>query len=88
MIAQLFRKRAAEERVVIMKKTYNIEVDCANCAAKMQEGISQISGVQSVSVNFLLQRLTLEADDAEFDKILAQAVKVCKRIEPDCRIKV
>ena len=44
MVAQLFRKRAAEERAVIMKKTYNIEVDCANCAAKMEEAAQKTDG--------------------------------------------
>ncbi len=72
-----------------MKKTFDLEdLDCANCAAKMEDGIRKIPGVQSVSVNFLTQKMSLEAEDAAFDSILKQAVKVCRKIEPDCRILV
>ena len=72
-----------------MKKTFEMEdLDCANCAAKMEEGIRKLPGVQNVSISFLTQKLTLEADDQDFDKILKQAAKVCRKIEPDCRIRV
>jgi len=72
-----------------MKKTFELEdLDCAHCAAKMEEGIAKLEGVASVSVNFLTQKLTLEADDAIFDKVLKQAVKICRKIEPDCRVIV
>ena len=72
-----------------MKKTFDLEdLACANCAAKMEDGIRKIPGVQSVSVNFLTQKMSLEAEDAAFDSILKQAVKVCRKIEPDCRILV
>ena len=72
-----------------MKKVFALEdLDCAHCAAKMEEGIAKIEGVKSVSVNFIMQKLTLEADDDKFDEVLKKAVKVCKKIEPDCRIKV
>ena len=71
-----------------MRKTFELEdLDCANCAAKMTEGIRKIEGVSYADVNFLTQKLTLEAEDREFDSILKKAVKVCKKIEPDCRIK-
>lgn len=70
-----------------MKKVFRMEdLDCANCAAKMERAIAKIDGVTYVSVNFLTQKLTLEADDNKFDAILKQAVKVCKKVEPDCRI--
>ncbi|MDD3400226.1 MAG: heavy metal-associated domain-containing protein [Eubacteriales bacterium] len=70
-----------------MKKTFLLEeLDCANCARKMEEGIKKIEGVDTCSVNFLSQKLTIEADDATFDEILNKAVKVCRRIEPDCKI--
>ncbi len=70
-----------------MKRTFELEdLDCAHCAAKMEEGIAKLEGVTSVSVNFLTQKLTLEADDAVFDKVLKQAVKICRKIEPDCRV--
>ncbi len=86
MVAQLFRKRAAEERVVIMKKTYNIEVDCANCAAKMEAAIQKLDGVKSATISFMTQKLTLEADDADFDKVLKAAQKCISKVEPDCEI--
>lgn len=70
-----------------MKKTFDLEdLDCAHCAAKMEDGIRKLDGVTDVSVNFLTQKLTLEADDAVFEKVLKAAVKVCRKIEPDCTI--
>lgn len=72
-----------------MKKTFAIEdLDCAHCAAKMEDAIRRLEGVASVSVNFLTQKLTLEAEDARFDAVLREAVKLCRKIEPDCRILV
>ena len=70
-----------------MKKVFRLEdLDCANCAQKMEDAICRIEGVKSARVSFLSQKLTLEAEDAAFDQVVAQAVKVCKKIEPDCRI--
>lgn len=70
-----------------MKKVLKMQdLDCANCAAKMEAAISKIDGVTECKVNFLTQRLTLEAPEERFDEILKQAVKICRRIEPDCRI--
>ena len=70
-----------------MKKTFELEdLDCANCAAKKAEEIRQIEGVTFADVNFLTQKMTVEADDSEFDSIMKKAVKVCRRVEPDCRI--
>lgn len=70
-----------------MKKTFEMEeLDCAHCAALMEEGIRRLEGVIHVSVNFLTQKLTLEAEDAVFEKVLKQAVKICRKIEPDCRV--
>ena len=72
-----------------MKKVFDLEdLDCANCAAKMEEGIRKIEGVEEVNVNFLTQKMTLAAPDEIFDNILKQAVRVCRKIEPDCRILV
>ena len=72
-----------------MKKTFELEdLDCAHCAAKMEDGIRKLDGVLAVSVNFLTQKLTLEAEDAVFDSVLKQAVKICRKIEPDCRVIV
>ena len=69
-----------------MKKTYQVDVDCANCAAKMEAAIQKIDGVTGASVNFMMQKMTLEAPDERFDEVLEQAVAVCKKVEPDCKI--
>ena len=70
-----------------MKKVYRLEdLDCANCAAKMERAISKLEGVQSASVSFLMQRLAVEADEARFEEIMERVEKVCRRVEPDCRI--
>ena len=72
-----------------MKKTFCIEeLECAHCAAKMEAEIAKLDGVESVTVAFLSQKLTLEANDALFDSILEKAVKICKKIEPDCEVIV
>ncbi|MDE5593326.1 MAG: heavy-metal-associated domain-containing protein [Clostridiales bacterium] len=70
-----------------MKKVYRLQdLDCANCAAKMERAIAKIDGVTAASISFMSQKLTIEADDARFDDIMKEAVKVCKKVEPDCRI--
>ncbi len=70
-----------------MKKVFRLQdLDCAHCAAKMEDAISKIDGVNRANVNFLSQKLTLEASDAQFDDIVKEAVKVCRKIEPDCTI--
>ena len=70
-----------------MKKRFKlIDLDCANCAAKMEDAIRKLPGVNSATVSFMTQKLTLDADDARFDEILREAVKICKRVEPDCTI--
>ena len=70
-----------------MKKTYMLEdLDCANCAAKMEEAIKKIDGVKFAAVNFLAQKLTIEADDDVFEDVLKKAAKAIKRVEPDCTI--
>lgn len=72
-----------------MKKSFKlIDLDCANCAAKMEEAIKKIDGVTNASVSFMSQKMTIEADDARFDDIVKEAVKVCKKVEPDCEIVV
>lgn len=70
-----------------MKKTYALdELDCANCGLKMEEAVRKIEGVKNVNISFMTQKITLEADDADFDRVLKEAVKACKKVEPDCRI--
>lgn len=72
-----------------MKKVFKLEdLDCANCAAKMERAINKIDGVTAATVSFMSQRLTIEADDARFDSIMQDVVKTCKKVEPDCRIIV
>lgn len=70
-----------------MKKTFKmIDLDCANCAAKMEAAIKKIDGVQDATVSFMTQKLTVQADDARFDAVVQEAVKACKKVEPDCEI--
>ncbi len=70
-----------------MRKTFKMEeLDCANCAAKMENAIKSLEGVTFVSVSFLTQKLILEAEDEKFDEIIKKAAKLCRKIEPDCRI--
>lgn len=70
-----------------MKKKFKLQdLDCANCAAKMEAAIRKLPGVNDASVSFLAQKLTLDADDERFEEILDQAVKICKKVEPDCQI--
>ena len=72
-----------------MKKTFKlIDLDCANCAAKMEAAIKKLPGVNDASVSFLSQKMTIDAEDAKFDEIVKQAVKVCKKVEPDCEVVV
>lgn len=70
-----------------MKKIYKLEdLDCANCAAKMERSVQKIDGVNFVNVSFMTQRMTIDADDNRFDEIMNEVVKVCRKVEPDCRI--
>ena len=71
-----------------MKKTFQLrDLDCANCAAKMEAGIKKIDGVADANVNFFTQKLSLDAPDSQFDAVMEQVVKICRRIEPDCVIE-
>lgn len=70
-----------------MKKKFKLEdLDCANCAAKMEEAIKKISGVNDAVVSFMTQKMTIEADEEDFDKIMEQVKAVCAKVEPDCKI--
>ena len=70
-----------------MKKTFKLdELGCANCGAKMEDAIKKIEGVVSVKVNFMAQKLTIEASDERFNAIMDEAQRVCHKIEPDCDI--
>ncbi len=70
-----------------MKKIFRLEdLDCAACAAKMEDAIARVPGVSLVQVNFLRQAMTLEAPDELFDGVVAQAQKIMRKIEPDVRV--
>ncbi len=70
-----------------MKKVFKMEdLDCANCAKKMEAAIAKLDGVESVSISFISQKMTITADDAKFSEIMKQAAAAVKKIEPDCRI--
>ena len=70
------------------KKVKLTDLDCANCAAKMENAIRKIEGVSDASVSFMTQKMTIEADDARFDAIMEEVVKVCRKVEPDCVINL
>ena len=70
-----------------MKKRFKlVNLDCANCAAKMEDAIKKLDGVNDATVSFMTQKLTLDAEDARFEEIVQQAVKICKKVEPDCTV--
>ena len=70
-----------------MKKVFKLEdLDCANCAAKMERSVAKIDGVNSVSISFMAQRMSIEAEDEKFEEIMDEVVKKCRNVEPDCRI--
>ncbi len=69
-----------------MRKVFKIEVDCANCAAKVEKAISKLDGVKECNINFMTQKMLFEADDEKFDDILKLALKTGKKVEPDFEI--
>ena len=71
-----------------MKKKFKCEIDCANCAAKVEDAISKLEGVNKATVNFLTQKFVLDADDARFDEIVKEALVVGRKIEPDFDIEM
>ena len=70
-----------------MRKSYKLdEIDCANCARELEEKLAKLDGVNDVKVNFMTQKLTLEAADDEFDDVLDRVVALTADVEPDCEI--
>ncbi|MDY5932810.1 MAG: cation transporter [Eubacteriales bacterium] len=70
-----------------MKKTVTIkDIDCANCAAKIERDVQKINGVKSASLNFFGQRLQLECDEEDYERIAKEIVHCAKKVEPDCVI--
>ena len=73
--------------VNIMKKKFKMEnLECANCAAKMEELIKKIDGVHDASMSFIMQKLTIEAEEDKFDTILEEAQRICNKFEHECKI--
>lgn len=71
-----------------MQKKFQIEVDCANCAAKIETAINKIEGVNSASISFMAQKMVLDAEEAAFDRIVKEIIKVARKIEPDFEIEL
>ena len=72
-----------------MKQKFKLtDLDCANCAAKMEDAIKKLDGVNDASVSFMMQKMTIDADDARFDEIMKEVAEVCKKVEPDCIINM
>lgn len=70
-----------------MRKVFKLdEIDCANCAQKLQDAIKKVDGVEDASVNFMTQKLTLVADDDRFDEVLDRVVRLTAELESDCEI--
>ena len=72
-----------------MKKTYKIEVDCANCANKMQDAANKTDGVKEAVVNFMMQKMIVEFDEsADVASVMKDVLKNCKKVEDDCEIYI
>ena len=70
-----------------MKKKFKLQdLDCANCAAKMEDAIKKIPGVNDANVSFMMQKMSVDAEDDNFDAIMEEVVRVCAKVEPDCKI--
>ncbi len=70
-----------------MKKIFKmVDLDCANCAAKMEVAIKKLDGVEDAKVSFMTQKLIIVADENRFDEVMKEVVKCVKKIEPDCQI--
>ncbi|WP_312699246.1 cation transporter [Sedimentibacter sp.] len=71
-----------------MKKTFKlVGLDCANCAAKIENAVQKISGVTSANVNFMTTKMVIEGDDSKMDDIIAEATAIVKKLEPDVEVK-
>lgn len=72
-----------------MKKTYGIEVDCANCANMMEDAAKKTAGVKDAVVNFMTQKMIVEFEDGQDAKsVMKEVLKACKKVEPDCEIEL
>ena len=71
-----------------MKRTFKFEIDCANCAAKVESAINKIDGVNQARVNFMTKKLILDAEDDKFESVLKQAQEIAKKVDSDAEIYV
>lgn len=72
-----------------MKKVFKMkDLDCANCAAKMENAVKNVKGVASANISFMTQKLTIDAEDDRFQEVMDEVIRVCKKVEPDCTILV
>ena len=72
-----------------MKKKYNVEIDCAHCANLMEEATRKVEGVKAATLNFMMQKLTVEFEEGHDVKdVMKNVVKACKKVEPDCEIEL
>ncbi|MBQ6686817.1 MAG: heavy-metal-associated domain-containing protein [Firmicutes bacterium] len=70
-----------------MKKVFKMQdLDCAHCAAKMEDGINKLDGVNKATISFMTQKLTIDLDETRLDEIMKEAVKVVKNVDPECEI--
>lgn len=70
-----------------MKKRFSLQdLDCANCAAKMEAAIKKLEGVNDATVSFMAQKLTIDAEEADFDRVMKEVVRVIKKVEPECEV--
>ena len=81
------KKKEKEKEINIMQKKFKLlNLDCAHCAAKMENEINKLDGVEQATISFMTQKLTIKADDERFDEIVKEAAAICHKIEPDCEI--
>ena len=72
-----------------MRKTYNIEVDCANCANLMEDAAKKTAGIASATVNFMTQKMIVEFEEGQdAKKVMKNVLKACRKVEPDCEIEL
>ena len=69
-----------------MKKVYKVEVDCAACAAKVEDAIKKVDGVNDVTINFMTQKMIIDLDDTRVDEIMKEAKRVGKKVESDFEV--
>ena len=76
-----------KKEITTMKKSYKIEVDCANCANKMEEAAKNTAGVKDASVNFMMLKMKVEFEEGQDpDSVMKEVLKNCKKVEDDCEI--